>query len=401
MNIFVIPSWYPNENSPISGIFFKEQTAYLAQENPNHNFGISHWGQSNPTLYLNKKNVSNPVGTLRYYKQQKSGIKTIYPNLTEFYTPAISWTHKVWAGNMQNIIRLNKKHFEAFQKQAGKTDLIHAHVSFPAGYIAMQLAAHYKIPYIITEHMGPFPFPHYLDRRGRLRSFLYNPLRKADKVVAVSPTLAAAIAGYGLTTPAYIPNVVDEAFFKPDDRELPEIFTFFTLCHLSPQKGIDDLLQAVKILKEEHPHIQFRIGGAGNLLSAYKSMAINLGLEQQVVWLGALSREQAREEFLNCHAFILPSHYETFGVVYAEAIACGKPVVATKCGGAEAIINQTNGLLVEVGDTGAMADSIKKLIKNYQLYSPVAIREDFLARFSKKAVLPQIINLYKSIACAE
>ena len=70
-------------------------------------------------------------------------------------------------------------------------------------------------------------------------------------------------------------------------------------------------------------------------------------LEQRVRLLGALSREQARDELRGCDCFVLPSRHESFGVVLAEATACGRPVISTRCGGPESIVTKENGILVE------------------------------------------------------
>ena len=91
----------------------------------------------------------------------------------------------------------------------------------------------------------------------------------------------------------------------------------------------------------------------------------------------------------------MPSRYETFGVVYAEAIACGKPVIATKCGGPESIINEGNGLLVEVDNSDQLAESLMQMKKNYNELSQAEIRTNFLEKFSRSVVVEQISSVYR------
>lgn len=89
--------------------------------------------------------------------------------------------------------------------------------------------------------------------------------------------------------------------------------------------------------------------------------------------------------------------HETFGVVYAEAIASGKPLIATRCGGPESIVNAINGQLVDVGDVPALARVMQDMAANWHRYSPQAIRHDFEARFSRPAVVHQLRALYRQV----
>lgn len=88
---------------------------------------------------------------------------------------------------------------------------------------------------------------------------------------------------------------------------------------------------------------------------------------------------------------------ETSGTVYAEAIASGKPVIATRCGGPEFIVNDGNGLLVNIGDAPMLAQAMQTLAANWAQYSPQTIRLDFEQRFSRQAVVRQLRILYDQV----
>ena len=114
-------------------------------------------------------------------------------------------------------------------------------------------------------------------------------------------------------------------------------------------------------------------------------------------WLGPISRVQAPKLFTDCHIYVMPSRHETFGVVYAEAIASGKPIIATRCGGPEFIVNATNGVLVDVGDVPALSQAMQTMAAHWADYSPQAIRKDFEQRFSRAAVVRQLRALYQEV----
>jgi len=393
MNIFYIPSWYPGKYNAYSGIFFKEQALAIAKLQ-DCNIVVSLWGQNNFNLPL-----KNPFRTVKNIKKgltDKKHVRKVFDNLYEIYNPKILWTDKL-NGRTPRIFEANHENYEKALEIFKNIDVIHAHVSYPGGYAAMMLSKLYKKPFIITEHMGPFPFKEFL-KKGKLSDKVKLPLINASKIIAVSNSLADKIAYFGITRPIVIPNLVDESFFKI--RDVPrknKKFTFFTLCGMYPQKGIIDLLKAIKKVSNINSDVLFRIGGEGEKLKEYKKYSKELALDNKLEWLGSLSREDSLKEFQNSDAFILTSHHETFGVVLAEAIACGKPIISTKCGGPEDIVNENNGLLVKKNDIDQISKAIIYMMKTISKYDPVKIRNDFLKRFSRKVVTDQIYKQYLEV----
>ncbi len=405
MNIFIIPSWYPSSGSPIAGIFFKEQAYYIGQLRPDWNIAISTWGQGQYTLPIRKPYQALTV-LKKYYRNRKQQPVSLENNVHEYFSGALEWTPKIFNGNIKGIIRANEKNLALAIENFGNIDVIHAHVSYPAGWIAMKLSEQYKIPYVITEHMGPFPFKMFLRKNGDLKNIVHEPLQNAATVIAVSPSLADRINGFGLDKPVFIPNVVNEEFFAPlpvmGKNEVKSKFSFFTLGGMTPQKGIPDLIAAIrmfvnKLSKEEQTGVEFIIGGAGEEAEKYRILAEREGISNWIRWLGGIDRTEARYHFQHCDCFVLASHHETFGVVFAEAIACGKPIIATRCGGPECIVNENNGLLVEVANPGQLAEALEQMYKSARDYNTDVIRQGFLSNFSRSAVINQLETVYYSI----
>jgi glycosyltransferase involved in cell wall biosynthesis len=273
-------------------------------------------------------------------------------------------------------------------------------VSFPAGAVAMQLSRESGTPYLVTEHMSPFPFVH-LVRGGQVVPEVSEPLRHAARVTAVSRSLARELRERVGVQAAVVPNGIDGGYFSPpagppaQERD----FTFLTVANLTPQKGIDDLLAAIARLAPATRAV-FRIAGAGSHAAAYRALAERLGVTRRVTWLGALGRDAVRDELRACDAFVLASRHESFGVVYAEAIACGRPVLATRCGGPEDIVDGTNGELVPVGDVPALAAALERFAARSRAWDTAAIRAGFEARFSAAAVARRFGELYAEVAGA-
>lgn len=395
MNVFYIPSWYPSQDHPLSGIFIQEQIEGLTKQYSDLKAGISIWGQKDEDAMLYLKEPLQSLIKVLKHEHQREEFQVLKENAFIFYNSAFTWTKKIANGNINNIIKANDKNFQLFESRFGKVQLIHAFITFPGGYIAMKLAEKYNLPYIITEEMSPFKPDVFMNLKRKINEQVLLPLEKAAKPIAVSHFSADQIQSYISSQVTYIPNMVDEDFFQPASKEVErEKFTFFTLGRMEEQKGIPVLLEAISKLKNKD--ILFKIGGDGEELVKYKLLGEQLSLDN-IEWLGALNRDEAKLAFQNCNAFVLPSLHESMGVVFAEAIACGKPIVATKCGGPESIVNENNGLLAEVGDSADLANKIDRMVNNYDRYKAEVIREDFLERFSRKVVTAQIIKGYNQV----
>lgn len=393
MNVFFIPSWYPSASDPLPGIFFREQALALVKHTLDINMGISTWGQNDDRLLLWAKEPLKNLSKIHKRRTMADDVSELTEGrLTEYFCPAFTWSSKLLKGNMSNILKANIKNLKAFQKKYGKADLIHAHVGFPAGHIARLISEKEKISYMITEQMSPFPHRYYVDKRGDLIPALRQAYLHSSQNIAISHALAQAMRKQDIHNITVIPNLVDEDFFKPAPEKRPnEKFTFFSLGRMVPQKGIDILLKAFAQLQTE---AKLHIGGDGPYLSAYKQMAADLKISQNIQWLGSLDKSRARVEFQQCDAFILPSRHESMGVVFAEAMACGKPVIATICGGPEEFIDTSTGFLVPTGEAGPVAEAMEKMMKEQPDFDPEVIRKKFEARFSSRVVVHQISTLY-------
>jgi glycosyltransferase involved in cell wall biosynthesis len=96
-------------------------------------------------------------------------------------------------------------------------------------------------------------------------------------------------------------------------------------------------------------------------------------------------------------AFVLASEHETFGVVVAEAMACGCPVIATRCGGPEWVVGPGCGLLVPVGDTASIADGIVALACGQADNDTESARQSIVERFGQEAVASQLEDVYREV----
>jgi len=105
-----------------------------------------------------------------------------------------------------------KKTVERVLDKFGKIDIIHAQVSYPAGFIAYKISKEFNIPYVLTEHMSPFPFKSLLKANKPIDEII-TAFQNANRTIAVSRALCNHIKSFGLTCTDVVPNLVDESKF--------------------------------------------------------------------------------------------------------------------------------------------------------------------------------------------
>jgi len=312
---------------------------------------------------------------------------------------AWAWLPRIPYSNGHLWIRAGKRLFEQYVADYGKPDVIHAHSALFAGVLAARLQRYYNLPYVITEHRSTY-------MRGVIQfwesSLIKEAFAAAQARVVVSPQMGKVLETiYGETVHPWIwvPNMVDHNFQPPNHREshAPFLVRFLSIGLMVTEKGQADLLRAfADCFKGDHG-VQLRLGGDGPLRHNLERLALEYGVQQQVVFLGTLSRDQVLAEMQAASVFVLPSHYETFGLVLIEALACGKPVVATACGGPESIVHPGNGLLVPPRDPRALGGALVQMRLTFTTYDPESLRTDCLGRFGEQAVVARLDQVYRSV----
>lgn len=393
VNIFMLPSWYPSKALPLFATFVKEQAYAVAGNRPDYRIIISL--RSDIDARLSYKEPFKMVGHFIRGSFAKVTHNTVSSNLVELGSPAFSLRNLPQINTaMRRLYALSERNLQHAIKQYGKISLMHVHVGYPAGFVAALLSKKYGIPYIITEHMSPFPFDS-LVANGKLKRELRIAFENARGSIAVSNSLANSVEKFGLARPYVISNMVDGSKFKIGTNKNTG-FVFLTVGGLNKQKGIGDLLDAIyQWLPKDN--IRFKIAGTGPLEDSLKKKSEKLGIEKYIEWMGPVDRDKVPDLFNTCNAFVLPSHHETFGIVYAEALAAGKPVIATRCGGPEDIVTTSNGLLIEKENPRQLAEAMEWMYNNWNKYNSAYIRQDFEDRFSQKVVSDKIAVLYEKI----
>ena len=386
MHILFLPSWYPNDPDDLAGSFFREQALALKQ------IGVK-VGVVAPTLLTMKRPISAVRNSGKISIENDEGIPTYRsgkPHLTPWHWQLTS----EWFGKA--ALRL----FDQYMKTEGRPDVLHVHAALPAGGAAMAIKARNNIPFVLSEHSTALA-------RGRINSTglrqMRNVISNASASYAVSSPFARLLErklAMGEHKFGVMHNSVSDAFMAREfNHQRRDNFQFCHISLLDEKKNIAMLIQAFASAFRDDESISLVIGGDGPLMPDLKSLAFECGVLNQINFLGKLSRSQVRDVLSLSDAFVLPSHFETFGVVLIEAAAMGVPIIATRCGGPEDIVTEKNGILVPVQSTLALAAAMKRMFATRVCWDRQNIRDDCRERFGANALAMKWQKIYS--ACAK
>lgn len=239
-------------------------------------------------------------------------------------------------------------------------DVVNFHIAYPICTYLHRLKFFLPEKILITEHWSYYHF-HFHSNKKLTR--IKNIFSHNHPVLCVSEALARDIKTFsGKTFPVHIvSNVVETDAYHFNDTTKPGLHFFMAARWKSPKSPIE-ILKALVELKKRNIHITLRIAGFGDLVPEIENSISQLGLSDSAKFVGVLNSEQLATEYRAATAFILPTGYETFSVVCAEALCCGCPVLSEPNGAIPELVNETNGLLRNKNE--AWEDVIERFLSN-------------------------------------
>jgi glycosyltransferase involved in cell wall biosynthesis len=256
-----------------------------------------------------------------------------------------------------------------------KYDIIHAHFAVPSGPVAVLLAKTFRVPLLLSIYGGDIYDPSKKlspHRNPVLRTAVQWVLNQADCVVAESTDIKSrAKEHYSCACEIkVIPCGIQPPLFQDATREAYGIdqdeFVIACVGRLVKRKGIQYLLRAVA--KLDSRRIKVLLMGDGPEKEFLASLADELGIINQVVFLGRVTEEQKYQYLSISDIFVLPSLHEGFGIVILEAMYCGLPIITTNAGGqTDFVVDGRNGFLVAPEDEEALHNKIRLLLENRTL----------------------------------
>jgi D-inositol-3-phosphate glycosyltransferase len=315
-----------------------------------------------------------------------------------------------------------------FQQRKGlKYSLIHSHY-WLSGLAGLSLKEAWNLPIIHMFHTLAVMKNRVAQQPAETTSTLrleteQQLLREADRVIAATRAELAQIQWlYQAQTSnvVVIPPGVDGSRFYPIDKVeakeyigiSPDLRIILFVGRIEALKGIDTLIEAVALMRkngvlETHPFCLAVIGGdpepSAEVMSAemdrLKELCESLGLGDLVLFLGKRDQDTLHYYYSASEVVVVPSHYESFGLVALEAMACGTPVVASETGGLAYLVKDgETGFHVPAVDPTALAEKLQMILKDDPLREKLGKQAgEYAKAYSWPLIVDQILDLYATL----
>jgi len=373
--LILTPSYANEDESFIAEMFVKHQIAEIKQ-------------------YFKKIIVIAPVlRSFGYLKKDRLCKDYTYDNVEVYYPRCIYIpTFRMSRILIDNRLRGAERCIEDHRLNF---DLIHAHFTWPSGYIGVRLKEKYGKPVITTIHENGNWFDQELEMNHALINTAWSG---ANALIRVNRKDIPVLQRHN-TCVYTIPNGFSPAFHPLDTAVARERLglpggpkIIFTLGNLIKRKGFNYLIGAMQQVCDHRDDVFCFIGGAGPERERLQGQIDRLHLGERVKLLGSVPGDTLPLWMNACDIFVLPSLSESFGVVQIEALACGKPVVSARNRGSEEIItSDAYGLLVEPSNSGDLADKILVAL-NHEWDREVIVR--YADRYTWENIAKEIIDVY-------
>ena len=282
-------------------------------------------------------------------------------------------------------------------------DIIHGNVATEAGRFAVILGNIFHIPVILTEHSaaeysGVYTFPHHMYAKYAYKHSKYN--------LCVSDHLTEALSAL---FPQYKFHTLYNGIIPPCEDgfehgfRINGVVNFAMVAGLYDEKikGMQYVIPALKKLEANGVQFIFHMIGGGEYLQFYKDMAMKMGVYNNIIFYDRCEKAKVYSIVNEMDFVISASIVESFGCSLAEAAMLGKPLVATKCGGPESIVNDDNGILVKKNDLDALVDGIMQMVNSYNEYDSEVIKSNAIKKFAIENITNEYLDIYHRVILGE
>lgn len=281
-----------------------------------------------------------------------------------------------------------------------KPDIIHGHVAAGAGVAAVLIGKLFHVPVVITEH-NPIELMGFEEE---------SRVKYVDRVYSCSNANVCVSNYQRDSLKKYFPeknfeiiyNGVNDPKIIESDGNSYAVEGCVNCCIVAAfydkeVKGYQFLLPAIKNLADSGVRIILHICGGGNYMKYYQNISKELGIEDNCIFYGQCDKRKVYSIVKQMDFCISASLFESAGVSVEEAMLLGKPVVVTKSGGADSLVNKETSIVVDKGSVEALELGIRRMIDEFEQFDARIIRNYAVENFEMENVTEQYMNLYNRL----
>jgi len=367
MRVLLIPELYPTDENPIAGIFINDQIKAIQK------FSDVVVYNTNPFY----RGVYNRLPEVEYYDFHLFNRKP-----AKIFKPFL---YRFWEAQ---ALKLAQK--------IPDIDLVHLHGAALRGNMALRFAQNREIPLVVTEHTGPWSA---ISSRPAIFNRVKKVLRHADVVMPVSNHLKNEMisSGVEMSRTEVLGNPIDGDLYKLRTSSLSAVKRILFVGRLDEFKGALRTLKAYHTIVPDNPDWKLLMLGAGPEGDGIKSYIQNHSLNNNVEFIEAVfDRTQLANYYRSASFLVFPSRFESFGLVAAEAMATGLPVLCTNQTGPLDYSLPENSLRINPDSIVEIAQGMSKMIDKIQDFEPETIRNSVLNKFGIRAYAEKLEAVYRS-----
>ena len=357
-----------------------------------HHINYQYHGLSDLVFSLSK--LGHEIVDITWSGSMNLGVRRVKKNLVQYLLPGLDLSFNTKIGNFPYVPSIDTI------IEMVKPDIIHAQSHlFLTTCSAVKSAKKYKIPAIVTVHgvLAQRSLPINIAQKTYLYTIGSWCLNNATKVICLTKRDAYEVMKYFRIQKriSVIPNGVDIDTFKPSSEE--DVNLIGWIGRFVPEKGLDYLLEAFRIVSKLEPDIRLVLIGDGPLRPRIVKLANKYGLNNKIIITCEIPHEKISDILSRVSLFILPSIKEGMPVTLLEIMASGKPVVGSKISGIMDVINNgQNGLLVPSKNPQAIADAILLLLNDKSLRRRLGrnARQLMVEKYSWNSITNKVEKVY-------
>ena len=374
MNILHLLSWFPTPDDPTLGNFCVRMIDALPEEC--HSVILSVCDGKDMTQSFEVKEIQ--------------GAQHIHVQI--YIRPP-----KMNALRKLKMLRMYQYGLNYIKKRFFKPDLIHLHVAYPLGQVALLWKKLYGYNYVMTEHWTIYQPQNKDVMVGKLKRKIVKIANNASLIMPVSLDLQHCMEGHGIHNRfQVIYNLVNTDTFKlgtPHHDGKKQILHISTL--RDEAKNFSGILRVVERLWQQRQDFELHVIHDYEA-PEFKAFVKDHNLSDCVIFHGKKTSEEVAQAYQEADFFVLFSNFENLPCVIVEAFASGVPVLSSAVGGIAEILSPERGILIPSGDEEALLQGMNTMLDHSQDYDRQAIRDYAIKTFSAEKIGEAILQQYSS-----
>lgn len=375
MNILHLLSWFPTPDDPTLGNFCVRMIDALPEDC--HSVILSVCDGKNMTKSFEVKEIPGAHHThVQIY---------IRP-------PKINAIRKL------KMLRMYQYGLKYIKKHFFNPDLIHLHVTYPLGQVALLWKKLFGYKYVLTEHWTIYQPQNKDVLVGKLKRKIVKIANNAELIMPVSFDLQRCMEGHGVHNRfQVIYNLVNTDIFRLGFTQTENKKHMLHISTLRDEaKNFSGILRVVERLRQQRDDFELHVIHDYDA-PEFKAFVKEHHLEDCVIFHGKKTSAEVAEAYQQADFFVLFSNFENLPCVIVEAFASGVPVLSTSVGGIAEILSPERGILIPQGDEDALLQGMIQMLDHSSEYDHQAVRDYAIKTFAAQNIGQQIFEAYKKV----